>query len=84
MTTRHIVWQGETYITVKEAASWYTIEIVEIDRWVSEELLEPPRVIAGERAIRVAALDRLARLVHYSRVLELHDTAIRLVLRGAG
>jgi hypothetical protein len=80
MTTRHIVWQGETYVTVADAASWYTVEIVEIERWVSEELLEPPRVIRGERAIPVAALDRLARLVHYSRVLGLHETAIRLML----
>lgn len=80
MTTRLIVWHGETYITVQDAASWYTVEIVEIERWVSEEFLEPPRVVEGQRAMPVASLDRLARLVHYSRVLGLHDSAIRLVL----
>lgn len=82
MTTRTIVWHGETYVRIRDAAAWYTVEIVEIERWVSEELLDPPDVIEGERAIRLATLDRLARLVHYSRVLGLHDTAIRLLLRG--
>ncbi len=82
MTIRPILWHGETYITVKDAASCYTIEVLEIQRWISEDLLEPPRVIQGEPAISIASLDRLARLVHYSRVLGLHDTAIRLVLRG--
>ena len=82
MSARRIVWHGETYVTITDAASCYHVEIVEIQRWVEEELLEPPRTIEGESAIPVAALDRIARLVHYSRVLGLDCGAMHLVLRG--
>ena len=82
MNPHLIVWKGETYVTLQDAASWYTIEIVQIEHWVSEELLDSPEVIEGRPALPVAMLDRLARIVHYSRVLGLHDTAIRMILRA--
>lgn len=81
MKSGAIVWHGEIYVSVESAAAWYRIEVTEIERWASEELLDPPRVVEGERALTLAAVDRLARLVHYSRVLGLHETAMRLMVR---
>jgi hypothetical protein len=80
MIERRIVWEGETYVSVRDAASCYAIEVRVITEWIDEELLDPPKTIRGVRALPVRDLDRLALLVHYTRLLGLECGAIRLIL----
>ena len=80
MSTRRIVWQGTTYVTLNDAASCYGVEVREIQVWVEQELLEPPRSVEGRDVIPVTQLDRLAALIRYTRVLGLEPDVIRLLL----
>jgi len=80
MSARRIFWRGETYIAVEDAASCYGIATREIELWVDEELLDPPRSIKGVRAIRASDLDRIAALIRFTRVLGLETDVIRLLL----
>jgi len=80
MSAHRIVWRGESFISVTEAASCYGLEARDIEVWFELDLLEPPRRVEGVDAISVEQLDRLAALIQYTRILGLDPEIIRLLL----
>jgi hypothetical protein len=80
VTEGPLIWRGEVYLSVREVASCYGVEVREIEHWIREQLLELPRTIDGKLAIPLAQLDRVARLVQYTRMLDLDTRAIQILI----
>ena len=80
MKIKRFVHRGELYVSVTDAAACYRLTTTEVEEWVREELLDAPRQVRGTRVVHASQLDRLARLVHYTRLLGLSTQTIRVLM----
>ena len=80
MTAGRLVWEGEVYISVEEAASCYGLRVTEVESWFEERLLAPPRVVKGITALPTSELDRIATIVRYTRLFGVDAGSLRLLV----
>lgn len=82
MTIRKLVWRGETYVSLRDAAGCYNLQVTEVEQWISAELLPAPTRIDGAPALPARCLGRIATFVRYTRLLGLDISAVRVMIDG--
>ncbi len=82
MNAPRLVVRGETYVSLEAAAECYQLELTFVHEVYRAGLLGPGELTELGPAIPIPMLERLARIVHLTRHLELELDLVALFLAG--